>query len=460
MLNPRLVLSLLVFIISYVSATALTYKLPANEKACFFTYVDSHPSKVAFYFAVQSGGSFDVDYSVVGPNDRIILDGEKERQADYVFTANDVGEYRFCFNNDMSTFAEKMIDFEIAVENEAKTSLPQKQGTSPEHTSQLEDSIFKLSGQVSTINRMQKYFRTRENRNFSTVQSTEKRIFQFSLIEVVMMVGMAGLQVFIVRFFFQGARKALALVSRANVTSIALSASNAPPEDQQVVDAAFQSYSIEFNYMHPNLFSSRLLQNLADISGAYPIIRVGGSTQNRAVYYSNQTYALNETFTSPYDDQPSALTIGPKWFESFQQFPKGTQYIYGLNFYDGDYGLNQTVSEAVPAYQTIADALYGFEIGNEVDGLFSSLKAMQPTNVRSPQAGQEAPFANAIRDAVKTSTQNASAMPEFQGCAFEAPRAGNLKNGTTWNVANAVRDGMAKNGMLRTVADHDADQQL
>lgn len=54
---------------------------------------------------------------------------------------------------------------------------------------------------------MQKYFRTRENRNFSTVASTEKRILNFSLIEVGMMVGMAGLQVFIVRFFFQGARK-------------------------------------------------------------------------------------------------------------------------------------------------------------------------------------------------------------------------------------------------------------
>jgi hypothetical protein len=32
-----------------------------------------------------------------------------------VFTANDPGEYRFCFNNEMSTFAEKMVDFEIAV---------------------------------------------------------------------------------------------------------------------------------------------------------------------------------------------------------------------------------------------------------------------------------------------------------------------------------------------------------
>ena len=64
-----------------------------------------------------------------------------------------------------------------------------------------------MSGQLSTISRNQKYFRTRENRNFSTVRSTEKRILNLNLIESGMMVTMAGLQVFVVRFFFTGARK-------------------------------------------------------------------------------------------------------------------------------------------------------------------------------------------------------------------------------------------------------------
>lgn len=96
----------------------------------------------------------------------------------------------------------------VQVEDESKSALlPQKAGSSPEQTSVLEDMIFKISGQLSTISRMQKYFRTRENRNFSTVRSTEQRIFNFSLVEVLMMVGMAALQVLVVRFFFQGARK-------------------------------------------------------------------------------------------------------------------------------------------------------------------------------------------------------------------------------------------------------------
>ena len=152
--------------------------------------------------------------TVHGPNDKPILTETKQRQGDYVFTAQSVGEYRFCFANEHSTFtAEKMVDLEIAVENESRSaSLPQKPGTTPEQTSALEDVVFKVSSQLSTINRMQKYFRTRENRNFSTVRSTEGRILRFSLVEVGMMVGMAGLQVMVVRFFFQGARKGMYLI--------------------------------------------------------------------------------------------------------------------------------------------------------------------------------------------------------------------------------------------------------
>jgi len=61
-----------------------------------------------------------VDYVVAGPGkepgkERVILEGEKERQGDYVFTANEVGEYRFCFDNTVSTFTDKLVDFEITV---------------------------------------------------------------------------------------------------------------------------------------------------------------------------------------------------------------------------------------------------------------------------------------------------------------------------------------------------------
>ncbi len=148
------------------------------------------------------------------PSNRPILTELAQRQGDYIFTATQAGEYRFCLANEHGSTAssftgsDKTVDLEIAVENESRAAaLPQRPGTTPEQTSALEDLVYRVSGQLSTVNRMQKYFRTRENRNFSTVRSTEGRILRFSLVEVGMMVGMAGVQVLVVRFFFQGARK-------------------------------------------------------------------------------------------------------------------------------------------------------------------------------------------------------------------------------------------------------------
>jgi len=85
------------------------------------------------------------------------------------------------------------------------------------------------------------------------------------------------------------------------------------------------------SHRNPNLFSKQAIQNFYDLSGAYPIFRIGGNTQNSAVYYPNQSVAIIDPFTSVAADQPSYSFIGPAWFESFQQFPNGTQYIYGRN---------------------------------------------------------------------------------------------------------------------------------
>lgn len=114
---------------------------------------------------VQSGGSFDIDWTVTDPDDMIVLEGERERQGDYIFTAHLLGEYTFCFDNDMSSFSEKLVDFDIMVESEPRPVAPAKPTGLAEQTSSLEESIYKLSGSLSSIQRTQKYFRTRENRN-------------------------------------------------------------------------------------------------------------------------------------------------------------------------------------------------------------------------------------------------------------------------------------------------------
>jgi hypothetical protein len=53
----RTLLTLLSALLAYatvVYATALTYRLEAHEKACFFAHVENKGTKLAFYFAVRS----------------------------------------------------------------------------------------------------------------------------------------------------------------------------------------------------------------------------------------------------------------------------------------------------------------------------------------------------------------------------------------------------------------------
>jgi len=193
-------LSSLVFLLHLslsARGSALTTAIAANERLCFYSDVDKAGEKIGVGFSythqfrsflilavvlfrstchvlsvkpytlgsysflsttrqVQSGGSFDIDFDVKDPNDKIILDGLRERQGDYVLTANTVGEYTFCFENDMSTLTEKLVDFDIMVESEPRREAPAKPGQISEHTSALEESIFRLNGMLMNIKRTQK----------------------------------------------------------------------------------------------------------------------------------------------------------------------------------------------------------------------------------------------------------------------------------------------------------------
>ncbi|KAL4264236.1 EMP24/GP25L family protein [Pleurotus pulmonarius] len=184
------------------NASALTTAIGANERLCFFADVDKAGEKIGFYFAVQSGGSFDIDFEVKDPTEKVILDGVRERQGDYVLTANTVGEYSFCFENDMSTLTEKLVDFDIMVESEPRREAPAKPGQISEQTSALEESIFRLNGMLQNIKRTQKYYHTRENRGFSVVKSTINRLFWYTVIESLAVVGMSILQVYVLQTFF------------------------------------------------------------------------------------------------------------------------------------------------------------------------------------------------------------------------------------------------------------------
>jgi len=178
-----------------------TYRMFPNENACFYGIVEKPGEKIGFYFAVQSGGAFDIDYEVTGPSGKVILSGVSERQGEYVFTSQMAGDHKFCFSNTMSTFAEKMVDFEITIEHELKEAAPLSE-TSEKVLSPMEQSLNYIANKLNVVQKYARYFRTRQNRNHYTVISTEKKVFWFALLESILIVTMSVLQVVFIRRFF------------------------------------------------------------------------------------------------------------------------------------------------------------------------------------------------------------------------------------------------------------------
>ncbi|ANB15830.1 Erp3p [Sugiyamaella lignohabitans] len=199
--------SVLAALSSVVLSFPLTVKVPANDIECYYGQVHTVGAKVGFSYAVQAGGSFDIDLTIRGPDKRVIYEQPKDSQGEFAFAASSPGEYEFCFSNDMSTFSEKTVEFDISIDTDIKASLPSSVGVGD--TDRVEQSISTIEDRTSSMLRSLHYYKTRNNRNESTVKSTEARIFYFSIFEVLLMVGMGVLHVTIVQLFFTGSRKQL-----------------------------------------------------------------------------------------------------------------------------------------------------------------------------------------------------------------------------------------------------------
>lgn len=112
----------------------------------------------------------------------------------------------------------------------------------------------------------------------------------------------------------------------------------------------------------------RMLGNLAAITGSYPAIRIGGTTANHATFVPSQEEPILLNFTTPGADQPTSLTWGRSWLDTFSNFPAETKFTVGLTFNSGEEGTAQTVAEAVEVISKLNSSLYALEIGNEFDG--------------------------------------------------------------------------------------------
>ncbi|TVY82848.1 Beta-glucuronidase [Lachnellula suecica] len=176
--------------------------------------------------------------------------------------------------------------------------------------------------------------------------------------------------------------RALAIAGIAHASNIELSGT-IPSNASEPIPEAFVSYSIELAFFPdyagndslPNTFSNNLLNNLGNLTGTKPYIRVGGNTQDYALYNASLPYATNGTINpAKSSDYPTTLYIGPSFFESYNTWPD-TKFSHGFNMgLGGNSSVGwETLLETVPlACKALGGGnLLMWEYGNEPD-LFST----------------------------------------------------------------------------------------
>lgn len=180
------------------------------------------------------------------------------------------------------------------------------------------------------------------------------------------------------------------------------------------------------------------MNNIGNLTGTKPYIRVGGNTQDFALYNASLTYALNGTFNySRSYDYPSIIYIGPSYFESYAQWPN-VKFSHGFNLGLGAISAEgwQTLLDTVPlACEALGGGkLYQWEYGNEPDLYASS--STRPASWNETTYVEQ--WLNGTRQIRASLEESCPDMLDNSSYGYLAPSFGGvgnkLKAPTTWEA--------------------------
>lgn len=214
-----LLAALLITLFSHLTIQTQAYLITLDagiENECFHEKVPVG-TKLGFSFEVVEGGFYDIDVEIKDPTNVIIHQDERASNGKFTIEANMEGPYQFCFNNKKSSFAPKVIIFDIdKAEPGSKAAATSGSIDSPDgpktddgsETSKLMSMIDQLMMSTISARHDVRYLTARDRVHRKVNEKTNRTIVWWSGLEFILLLGVTVGQVLYLKRFFEIRRKA------------------------------------------------------------------------------------------------------------------------------------------------------------------------------------------------------------------------------------------------------------
>ncbi|XP_019386644.1 PREDICTED: transmembrane emp24 domain-containing protein 5 [Crocodylus porosus] len=190
-----------------------TFTLPAGRTECFFQPMRAGAS-LEIEYQVLDGAGLDVDFHLQSPKGVTLIFDRRKSDGVHTIEAED-GDYTFCFDNTFSTISEKVIFFELILDNVGEEGQDQEDwkkyitGTDLLDM-KLEDileSINSVKARLSRSVQIQNLLKAFEARDRNIQESNFDRVNFWSMVNLGVMVVVSAVQVYMLKSLFEDKRK-------------------------------------------------------------------------------------------------------------------------------------------------------------------------------------------------------------------------------------------------------------
>jgi protein ERP2 len=153
---------------------------------------------------------------ISSPNNRMIINEQRKNGGQTQFKTDVDGEYRFCFDNSFSRFAEKQVFFYIASVDpyddpnfETKPQFVQNDqikdnlGEMENKIENIKQSFSKVNSNLERAQHIQNIFKAYEMIDRGLMEESFERVNFWSVVNIIVLVMVGMLQVYMIRSLFE-----------------------------------------------------------------------------------------------------------------------------------------------------------------------------------------------------------------------------------------------------------------